>query len=85
MFRGEQLNPAPPLVPAVLAISTLLKINQENLWLSLCSVDKVALYTYHTLERILESFVITGGTLAFDRESLQSCLLTVPALPSSKK
>lgn len=44
----------------------------------------MALYASDVLEGTLKGFEITGGILAFDRESLQNCLLMVLALPTTK-
>lgn len=57
--------------------------NQGNLWPDLW-VDEVAPHEKHVLEGAQKGFEITEGILAFVRESLWNCFLTVLVLPTTK-
>lgn len=41
-------------------------------------------YVKHMLEGIQKGLEITGDILAFDRDSLQNCFLTVLVLPTAR-
>lgn len=72
VLQWKQLNPDSFWCLATCYFHPCLKrSNPGNLWPDLC--NKVAPYAKHVLEETLKAFEITGGILAFDRESLQNC------------